>query len=642
MIVLFTDAASDDDMEQPVFDFEDDGDDIDDGDDDDDDETQLKGLAAKIARQQKFLRQKIGGVEDEMHDDAEEEEERRKAVWGRRKNLYYNADNVDYELQSSDEDLPAEEEAEVLRLQREKAKSLRMEDFGLEDEDEDESDSDGPVKTLQDAFVEKRTTEKFHADEVTDDGTVTAYEEIKKDLNALTKEEQMDVVYSSAPELVGLLSELSDALNELENKVNPLQSKVNENKNVTKGGMHYVEVKRLLLLVYCQAISFYLLLKTEGHSVRDHPVIARLVEIKGMLDKVKQIDGTLPSQIDEILNHEHGIVLEAEPAKENAALELELRPTSPKLPFVSVKKHEGAPMQASEIAELVKVSLSKDCESKDSKNKRQNDQVGLQSMEMLKVRERLEEKLKQKGLYGSVGKKNDRIRTHPLQLTSRPLETLDDFDDEVIDKAASHQASNKGDSSSLHLNKLSQLVSVKVKKPKLVSGDDDLPARDDIGERRRKYELQVLAKAGAAAMDDIGDEDGVLVSAEADELMDIDEDVESKKSEDDFYKQVKQQRAAKLAAKAEIYLKTPAVPSLPESVVDGKRQITYQMDKNRGLTRARKKLTKIPRKKYKLKHQKAVVRRKGQVRDIRKPSGPYGGEASGINTGISRSIRFES
>lgn len=41
---------------------------------------------------------------------------------------------------SSDEELAAEEEAEVLRMQSEKAKSLSMEDFGLESISDDESD----------------------------------------------------------------------------------------------------------------------------------------------------------------------------------------------------------------------------------------------------------------------------------------------------------------------------------------------------------------------------------------------------------------------------------------------------------------------------------------------------------------------
>lgn len=152
-------------------------------------------------------------------------------------------------LQSSDEELPAEEEAEVMRLQREKAKFLSMEDFGIEDANQDESDGEPTMEVsaahhlllefclvtfvlmvlcknvklksllvhrkktgvmnqdpshdkhfplLQEIMVKGKTTSKSLADEEAKDDTGTAYEEIKKDLNALSKEEQMDVVYRLA------------------------------------------------------------------------------------------------------------------------------------------------------------------------------------------------------------------------------------------------------------------------------------------------------------------------------------------------------------------------------------------------------------------------------------------------------------
>lgn len=77
---------------------------------------------------------------------------------------------------------------------------------------------------------------------------------------------------------------------------------------------------------------------------------------------------------------------------------------------------------------------------------------------------------------------------------------------------------------------------------KVVSGDDDLPKRDDIGERRRKHELRVLAGAGINNSAD--EEDAYMVEDDGDG---------DGESEDEFYKQVKNDRAAKLAAKAEIY-----------------------------------------------------------------------------------------
>ncbi|XP_010650700.1 protein THALLO isoform X1 [Vitis vinifera] len=618
-------GESDEDNEQPVFDVENFSDDEDE-DDDVDDDTQLTGLAAKIARQQKFLRAKIGGVEDEMHEEEEEDEEEKKTVWGRRKSDYYSADNVDYELQSSDEELPAEEEAEVMRLQREKAKFLSMEDFGIEDANQDESDGE---PTMEEIMVKGKTTSKSLADEEAKDDTGTAYEEVKKDLNALSKEEQMDVVYSSAPELVGLLSELNDALEQLEGKVNPLLAKV-KGQN-TKEGTRYLEVKQILLLAYCQAITFYLLLKSEGQPVRDHPVIARLVEIKSLLDKMKQLDENLPADLEEFLDKSHGAETKEMLVREAAKLASDS----------FAKEHELAQKQEIVMHKKAAKSVDEMRESKEGKSKRQNDQVGLQRMEMLKVRAALEDKLKQKGVFSSITPKPDRAQKR-LQPVNRQLETLDDFDDDAMDVEGRTGGLTNGQAGSLPSSKLSHLVSANMKKPKIVSGDDDLPKRDDIGERRRKHELRVLAGAGIEPMDD--DEDGICtVDVDKDANMD-DNDSGTEESEDEFYKQVKQLRAAKLAAKEEIYSsRTSAAQTSaePEILEDGKRQISYQMEKNKGLTRARKKLTKNPRKKYKLKHQKAVVRRKGQVREIRKATGPYGGEATGINVGITRSIRFK-
>jgi hypothetical protein len=68
-----------------------------------------------------------------------------------------------------------------------------------------------------------------------------------------------------------------------------LVMQVKGGKGATEEGINYLGLKHMLLLSYCQAIVFYLVLKAEARSVRDHPVIGRLVELKQSLERVSTL-----------------------------------------------------------------------------------------------------------------------------------------------------------------------------------------------------------------------------------------------------------------------------------------------------------------------------------------------------------------
>ena len=142
-------------------------------------------------------------------------------------------------LQSSDDESAAEEEAEVIRLQKEYAKSLSMEDFGLEDSSQDESDRELTLEVrdtyqlvplivvrssdlslwwkfpyfnylsfqngimnrnqilfiIQEISVKGKRKKQSPVEKEVADGMDTVYEEVKKDLNTLPREKVMDVLF---------------------------------------------------------------------------------------------------------------------------------------------------------------------------------------------------------------------------------------------------------------------------------------------------------------------------------------------------------------------------------------------------------------------------------------------------------------
>ncbi|XP_075222726.1 UTP3 small subunit processome component Sas10 isoform X1 [Lycorma delicatula] len=76
-------------------------------------------------------------------------------------------------------------------------------------------------------------------------------------------------------------------------------------------------------------------------------------------------------------------------------------------------------------------------------------------------------------------------------------------------------------------------------------------------------------------------------------------------------------------------------------VEDSKRAITYEMAKNKGLTPYRKKEQRNPRVKHRNKYRKALIRRKGQVREVQKEVSKYGGEIFGIKASVIKSRKFK-
>lgn len=74
---------------------------------------------------------------------------------------------------------------------------------------------------------------------------------------------------------------------------------------------------------------------------------------------------------------------------------------------------------------------------------------------------------------------------------------------------------------------------------------------------------------------------------------------------------------------------------------DQRRQITYQIAKNKGLTPYRKKELRNPRVKNRGKYRKALIRRKGAHRTVRKEIKRYDGEKFGIKAGVKKGIKLK-
>lgn len=65
----------------------------------------------------------------------------------------------------------------------------------------------------------------------------------------------------------------------------------------------YLDVKQQVLLSYCLNLVYYLYMKVDGQSTRDHPIMRELLELRYIVEKMKPLDGKMKYQIDRLLSY---------------------------------------------------------------------------------------------------------------------------------------------------------------------------------------------------------------------------------------------------------------------------------------------------------------------------------------------------
>ncbi|XP_068721511.1 something about silencing protein 10-like isoform X2 [Montipora capricornis] len=234
-----------------------------------------------------------GGGSDHENEEFEEEEDEEEEVrengkdggdipsvksWGRRKSAFYDGD-IDEEYAGSDEEmdeLAEEEEEEALALQKQMAASLEEQDF------------DADVFELPQISKKEEGEGDFNK------------ETIVQDLSKLSSEEKIQILIKESPELFQLMDEFKLKLKEVTERLHPLV-KMARAGQISEEGASYIELKHQLYLNYCINIGYYLLLKAKNVSVKDHPVMGRLVQYQKLITELKPLDEKLKSEEELLL-----------------------------------------------------------------------------------------------------------------------------------------------------------------------------------------------------------------------------------------------------------------------------------------------------------------------------------------------------
>ncbi|CAI6245796.1 unnamed protein product [Periconia digitata] len=572
-------------------------------DDDDDDDEELSDDDSEASE----------NAEPQAEDDDDEDAD----GWGPSKKDYYNADAIETEQDALDE------EAEARRIQKKQLRAMTAADYGF---DEDEwLDGDGQQSTTDTGVVSEQLP-KWHVPTGLADG------------------EKLKLLRDRYPEFEHLASEflrlqpLHDELAATANAAARLiKSRIAKSGSTTHSipPTPVAVVKYRACATYLAAMSMYFAIMgstandTESPAIaldpaelHDHPVMESLLRCQQLWAKVESLPVADP-MVETSYGDDLSIIEEVSPGSEVEA---------PSIAETKEKKPKKSKSQRA--AELARIES--DARRAEKLRKTEEELASLTNLTDANVRK-------------NSGKKAKKVEQSKLNLLN-PEDS--DFGEET--ELTAHELAEKArkkKSLRFYTSQITQKANRRDAAGKDYGGDADIPHRERLKDRQARLQAQAEKKG-----QNVDKGPGVALGEGDDSGEDENDKGESYSNEfegdDGYYDMV----AARGTAKKQTKLDRAAAYALaakeggvvvPEEIIgeDGRRQITYAIEKNKGLTPHRKKSVRNPRVKKKL----AFEAKKKKLKSMKpvfdagkRASGAaaYGGELTGIKSGLVRSRKL--
>ncbi|KAJ2846569.1 something about silencing protein 10 [Coemansia erecta] len=398
--------------------------------------------------------------------------------------------------------------------------------------------------------------------------------------------------------------------------------------------------KYQLLMSYVNNVAVYLVIKAStaeergGIALRDHPVIASIVEFRRRIEIIDALQRKIAPLLDlfaeELRTGNVGADAEDIVEEQAAASDSDIE-----MAEASVSLDQA-------ISSLSKASAKKKARrsKRSSKQKQQGAFLEAPQTEEQDSYAQLQAMLRRE--KAAQHKKSKAPVAAPESWDA--LEDGDFGEQEHLDAEDAEDKARAVRRLRHHAKRIAQAQTKRESRSKL-SGDTDVPYKT-----RRNDRLHVddrSADAIRAQAEQYGDALDADAGMDIDIDNDNDDDNDNDNDGDDYYRRVELDKQRRKAGKEQRLqeqwrsMVDANVASEAAVADDTKRAVNYQILKNKGLMPRRTKEQRNPRVKRRMRFEQAKKKLSSSVAQVRTLDGNYGGEATGIKSSLSRSTRFK-